>query len=81
MKLLFVQGEVNIKVFLTYLSLFWHGLKALSAPCHCHPDRLHTDRFNLLCILTEQEQETYWEKNKEALQKSGQPDTGVIERY
>lgn len=69
MKLLFFQGEVNIKVFLTYLSLFWHGLKALSTPCHCHTDRLRTDRFNLLCILTEQEQGTYQEKTKRHCKK------------
>lgn len=69
MKLIFSPGEVNIKVFLTYLSLFWHGLKALSAPCHCHTDRLLTDRFNLLCILTEQEQGTYQEKQEGTAKK------------
>lgn len=88
MKLFFIlpwlsvwSGEVNIKVFLTRLSLFWHVLKGLCAACHCHTDRLHPDRFYLLCILTEQDRERETErgqtggKNKEVLQnKGGWPD-------
>lgn len=76
MKLFFVlpwlsvwSGEVNIKVFLTRLSLFWHVLKVLCAACYCHTDRLHPDRFYLLCILTEQD----WERQRE---REGEKDRG-----
>lgn len=44
-------------MFVACLSLFWHLLKALCAPCFFHTDRLHTDRTYPHCILTERERE------------------------
>lgn len=55
-------GRVNIKVFLTCLSLFWLLWKAICTPC-C----FHTDRANPDCILTKIEGD--WEEDEGLIQE------------